>query len=181
MELYNTELSIYEIGLSQAPDIFSGQYNRRLECLCACLNATKSWVDIFLGILPAQYVGFSALIYSNMVRCFISIYRLSTFEHPEWDRGLVRENLDVSLFLDKAEKNFTQVKEAAGLDLCGSEDIDSFNIMASKIRVIKMLWDATTVSTMASNGVAPSDEMGDFPMEFLEDDWLRDLLGPWNE
>ena len=112
-----------------------------------------------------------------MIRSFIGIYRLSTFEHPEWDRGLVRENLDVSSFLEEAEKNFTQVKEAAGLDVGGSEDNDSFNIMASKIRIIKMSWDATTVSTMAPLGIAPSDEMGDFSMEFLDDDWLRDLLG----
>jgi hypothetical protein len=180
MELYIAELSIHEIGLSQAPYNFSSQYNQRLECLCACLNAAKSGVDIFLSILPAQYVGFSASIYSNLARCFIGIYRLSTFEHPEWDQGLVRENLDVSLFLEEAEKNFTQVKEAAGLDLGGSEDIDVFNIMASKFRTVKMFWDATTVSTMAPLSIAPSDGMGDFPMEFLDDDWLRDLLGPWS-
>jgi hypothetical protein len=175
MELYNTELSIHEIGLSQAPDIFSGQYNRQLECLCACLNATKSWVDVFLSILPAQYVGFSASIYLNLIHCFVGIYRLSTFEHPEWDRGLVRENLDVSLFLEKAEGNFSQVKEAAGLDLDGSEDIDTFNIMASKTRVIKMWWEATNPSTMGSLGIASGDEMGEFPMECLDDNWLRDV------
>ncbi|KAK9257993.1 hypothetical protein V1519DRAFT_455882, partial [Lipomyces tetrasporus] len=180
MELYNTELNIHEIGLLQAPNSLRGQHNWLLECLFAYLNATKSWIDIFLSILPAQYVGFSAAIYTNMAHCFIGIYRLSTFEHPEWDRGLVRENLDVSLFLEQVEKNFAQVKEAAGLDLGGSEDIDSFNNFASRIKIIKMWWNARTVSTMAPHDTASGDVMGDFPMEFLDDDWLRDLLGPWN-
>ncbi|KAK9350915.1 hypothetical protein V1523DRAFT_435885 [Lipomyces doorenjongii] len=147
LELYNTEFSIHEIGFSQAPDIFTGQYNQRFECLCACLQATKSWVDSASSI---------------------RLYRLSTCEHPEWDRGLVRETLDVSLILEEAEKKFAQVKEAAGLDLGGSENLDFFSIMASKLRSIKMSWDAMSISTTASFSTAALDELGDFPMEFLD-------------
>ncbi|KAK9489677.1 hypothetical protein V1508DRAFT_406919 [Lipomyces doorenjongii] len=159
LELYNTEFSIHGICFSQAPDIFIGQYNQRFECLCACLQATKSWVDMFLSILPAQYVGFSALMYAKMTRCFIGLYRLSTCEHPEWDRGLVRETLD-------AEKKFAQVKEAAGLDLGDSENLDFVSIMASKLRSIKMSWDAMPISTTASFSTAALDELGDFPRSF---------------
>jgi hypothetical protein len=178
MELYDAELRIHEIGLSQAPDIFSGQYNRRLECLCACLNAAKSWVEVFLSIPPAQYVGFSTSTYVNLMRCVVCIYRLATFEHPEWDRGLVQENLDVSLFMETMERNFSQVKEAAGLDLNGSEDMDTFSMVAARTRGIKMWWDATTAPSMGSLDVASGAEIGDFPMEFLDDEWLRDVLGP---
>jgi hypothetical protein len=110
MEIYDTEMRIHEIALSQAPDIFSGQENRRLECLYACLNAAKSWVDVFLSIPPVQYVGFSASTYVNLIHCFVSIYRLLTFEHPEWDVGVVRQNLDVSSFAEQTERNFSQVK-----------------------------------------------------------------------
>ncbi len=113
-----------------------------------------------------------------MSRCFMAIYRLSIFEHPEWDRRFAQETLDVSLFLTEAEKNFTQVKEAAGLDLGGSEGVDTFSIMASKFRVIKTAWDGINLSTAASLGMVPSDGLGDFPMDFTDDDWLRDLLAP---
>ena len=41
MELYDTELRIHEVGLSQSPDVFCGQDNLRLECLYACFNAAK--------------------------------------------------------------------------------------------------------------------------------------------
>lgn len=181
MELYVTETSIHDIGLSVVPGIFIGQYNRRLECLCACLNAAKTWVDTFLSIPPAQYVAFSSSVYSNMARCFITIYRLTTFENPEWDRRIVRESLNISLFLDKAEQNFARVAEAAGLDVGGLEDPDFFTLMASKLRILKTTCDVAAGFIMASYNTPLADGVGDFSMEALDDDWLRDLLGPWNE
>ncbi len=62
-----------------------------------------------------------------------------------------------------------EVKEAASLDLNGSEDLDIFSIMASKTRVIKMWWEATTVSTLSSIGEAPGGVMDDIPMDFLDE------------
>ncbi|KAK9342228.1 hypothetical protein V1522DRAFT_416800 [Lipomyces starkeyi] len=183
MEFYMTEFSIYEVGLSQAPDTFSGLDNRRIECVWLCLNAIKSWIDVFLSITPAQYVGFSSLIYSNMIHCFVGMCRLSMFEHVEWDRALFREHLDVLSILEKTEKNFASVKDEAGLDIGGSEDTDSFSSMASRIRVLKGSWDYTGASTMTSTGMPSNDELDlpDFPMEFSDEDWLRNVLGPWNE
>ena len=179
MELYNTELTIYEVGLSQAPDIFSGQYNRRFECLHACLNAAKRWIDTFLQILPAQYVGFSMLTYVSLIRCFMGFYRLSIFEHPEWDRKLVQETMDIFVFLDETEKKFTLVKEAAGLDANGSTDADCFTILASRIRLLKM-WDTMpATSSMAHLNTALGEEMADFST--LDDDWLNYLFSPWNK
>jgi hypothetical protein len=181
MELHDTELRVHEIGLCQTQDIFTSQDNRRLECLYACLQAAKSWIDVFFSIPPSQYVGFSTSTYVNLVHCFVCIYRLSTFDHPEWDRGLVGENVDVSLFLQTTERNFLLVKKAAGLDVNGSEDMDTFSIMAAKTRVIKMWWEAMNVPAVDSMEVAAGEELCDFPMDFLDDDWLIDLLGSWNE
>ena len=67
----------------------------------------------------------------------------------------------------------------AGLDLGGSKDIDFFNVMASKIRAIKSSWNATTASTVSSNTEVTTHGMGDFPMEPLDEDWLRNLFVPW--
>jgi hypothetical protein len=175
------ELSVYEIGFSQAPDIFNGQPNRRIECLSACLHAIKSWIGVFLSITPAQYVGFSAPIYLNMVHSFTAIYRLATFEHPEWDRSLLLEHINVSSFLDEAKRNFARVKEEAGLDIGGSIDVDSFTAMASKFEKIKMSWDAISTSTMGSTGLSSNNKQYDFPMDFVDEDWLRDWVGSWNE
>lgn len=104
---------------------------------------------MFLSILPAQYVGFSACIYAKIARCLIGLWRLSTCEHSEWDRNLVRETLDVSLVLEQTKTNFVQVKEAAGLDRGGSPDQDFFSIMATRLGPMEASWDAHTASTTA--------------------------------
>ena len=46
------------------------------------------------------------------------------------------------------------MKEAAGLDMNGSEDMDTFSMMAARTHVIKIWWEATTVSNITSAGIA---------------------------
>ena len=106
-------------------------------------------------------------MYAQMIRCLIGLWLLSTSEHPEWDRALVRQSLDVSLILEKTQKSFAQVKEAAGLDGGVSQGSDFFSIMASRFRSVKASWDAMTTSTAASFGTPPLEELDDFPSECL--------------
>ena len=183
MEVYTTETSIHEVGFSQVPDIFGNQNHLRVECLWACLNTTKFWVEAFLTIQPADYVGFSAGVYSSMLHCIILLYRLTIFEHAEWDKSLVSDNLDVPSFLDRSASNFAQVKGAAGLDFDGSQDPDTFSTLAIKIRMMRTSWCAKdpALYPRPSLGLSRHDEVYDFPMQFSDDDWLRDLISPWNE
>jgi hypothetical protein len=179
MELHDTSLRIHEVALSHTPDIFSADSNQRLKSLYACLNAASSWVLIFLTIQPAHYVGLPTTTFAQFVHLFVSIYRLATFEDPSWDRRLVQETLDVSMFLETTERNFLLVKEAAGLDRDGSGDVDIFSVFAARVRVFQMWWAATNVD--AAGGASGREEMADLNMEFLDDEWLRDVVGPWNE
>jgi hypothetical protein len=178
MELHDTSLRIHEIALSHTPDIFSADSNQRLKSLYACLNAASSWVLIFLTIPPAQYVGLPTTTFAQFVHLFVSIYHLATFEDPSWDRRLVQETLDVSMFLETTERSLLLVKEAAGLDRDGSDDVDIFSVFAARVRVFKMWWAATNVDAAA--GTLEGEEMVDLNMEFLDDEWMRDMLGPWN-
>jgi hypothetical protein len=141
----------------------------------------KTWMSIFLSFTPVQYVGFSVPIYSNMTRFFIALYRLSIFEHPEWDRSLLREHIDVSSFLEEAQKNFARVKDEAGLDIGGSKDMDIFTAMALKFEGIKISWNAMFTSMTEPNSSSSSDKLYDLPMEFADEDWLKDWVVPWNE
>jgi hypothetical protein len=179
MELYDTSLRIHEIALSQTPDIFGANTNQRLESLYACLDAASSGVLVFLTIPPAEYIGMPTTAFAQIVHLFVSIYRLATFEDPAWDRRLVQETVDVSMFLETTERNLLQVKEAAGLDKDGSEDADIFSVFAVRVRVFKTWWAATNVNPAA--GTLEGEEMADLNMDLLDDEWLRDMLGPWNE
>lgn len=154
--------------MSQAPDIFVGHINQRFECLFACLQAVKSWIDVFLSIPPAEYVGFSVCIYAKMARCLVGLWRLSTCEHPEWDRSLVRTTLDVSFILAETEKNFADVKAAASLDPGLPPGADAFIMMASRLGSMKASWDAMITATTAPFGTPSLDDLVDFSTEFSD-------------
>ena len=113
----------------------------------------------------------------------MGIYRLSMFEHIDWDRALFREQLDVLSFLGQIERNFASVKSEAGLDIGGSEDMDTFSNLASRIRVVRGFWDQANSTEIPSSSVPLSDhlDMSDFNMDFADEDWLRSVLGSWNE
>ncbi|PWY85783.1 hypothetical protein BO94DRAFT_97472 [Aspergillus sclerotioniger CBS 115572] len=166
MELLNTEMMIYEVGFS-APQIFPPQSNQQFECLFACLQTIKSWTETVLTFRPAEYVGFTCLICSNMGRSLVNLYRLTTCDYPVWDRKLVQESVDVSWVLETAAQRFSQVKDAAGLDPEGSQDLDFFMIMAAKMEAMKLSWDTVIVPTTADSWSPSADDLEMFSNEFL--------------
>jgi hypothetical protein len=52
----------------------------------------------------------------------------------------------VPQMLEEAGKKFAQVKEAAGLDHGGSQDVDFFSMMAARYRPLRAAWDALTTA-----------------------------------
>lgn len=88
----------------------------------------------------------------------------------------MQETIDVLMFLETTERSLSLAKEAAGLDRDGSEDIDIFSIFAARVRVFKMWWVVSNVGT--ATGTLEGEEMVDANMEFLNDEWLSDILGP---
>lgn len=90
----------------------------------------------------------------------------------------MKEALDVSMFLETTERNLLQVKEAACLDRNGSGDLDIFSVFAARVRVFKMWWEATNVDDAANS--RETEEMANSNLEFLDDEWLRDMLGPFH-
>ena len=179
MEIHDTTLQIHEISLSHSSEMFGPNSNQRIESLYACLNTASSWVSIFLAIQPAQYVGLPTSTFAQFVHLFVTIYRLATFEDPSWDRQLVRETIDVTNFLEVTERNFLLVKDAAGLDKNGSDDVDIFSIFAVRIKAFKKWWAGTNLDSSA--GTLEGEETADLNMEFLDEEWLKDMLGSWNE
>ncbi|GAT30507.1 hypothetical protein RIB2604_03500630 [Aspergillus luchuensis] len=166
MELYSAEMMIYEIGFSSDPSIFPQQSNKQFECLCACLQTIKSRTDTILALQPVEYVGLSCLMCANMARSFINLYRLTVCEYPVWDRKLVRETIDVSWVLETAAQRFTQVKEAAGLDPEGTQELDFFMIMAAKMEAMKMSWDTAVMPMMEDSWELTLDDLDLFSSEF---------------
>ncbi|CAK43008.1 uncharacterized protein An17g00800 [Aspergillus niger] len=166
MELYSAEMMIHEIGFSSDPTIFPRQSNQQFECLCACLQTIKSWTDNILALQPVEYVGLSCLMCANMARSFINLYRLTVCDYPVWDRKLVQETIDVSWVLERAAQRFTQVKDAAGLDPEGTQELDFFMIMAAKMEAMKMSWDTAVMPMMEDSWEPTLDDLDMFSSEF---------------
>ena len=49
----------------------------------------------------------------------------------------MQETVDVAMFLETIERNLLQVKEAAGLDRDGSDDVDIFSVFAARVRGVQ--------------------------------------------
>ena len=89
LERYYTEFRIYEIGLSQSSDIFTEQPNLRLECLFACLQATKSHGAALINIDPNQFPGLSASNRAGIVILSIRLLMFPSF-YRSWRRSIRR-------------------------------------------------------------------------------------------
>lgn len=180
---YSTELTINEIALSQVPIITNHSNFEQLKCLYACIESIKSWFEVFFTIPPVAYIGFPFSIFSQLVRCLVTLYRLSTLNDPAWDKDGVRKTADLLLILDHVISNMEQVTTAAELDNNDSVDGDIFSRTAKMFRSIRVGWEAklvpddltvSPISRPQSVNEIPLPET--FPVDISDNDWLMDFL-----
>lgn len=167
---------MHEVAFLKTSIVVNSPGFQRLDSLYACLHATKSWFDLFLSFPPDHYTGFSIPICIQMAHCIIALFRLSTFDDPIWDRGLVRETANLSLILAQIIENHNQVKVATNLDHGASEDKDVFSGTARTIEAIKSWWDGKLVAEVADS-IVLNETLGEMNMDFADDVWLKELLG----
>ncbi|KAM3068575.1 hypothetical protein ACMFMG_011105 [Clarireedia jacksonii] len=201
MHLYNTEITIHEVALSKELKSDMDDFSR-LESLCICLQAVKAWFEVYLEIPSCDYLGFPFSLYTHMAHCIVALYRLSVFEHPNWDVAMVRRELDLSVVLDKVVKMFESVKEASGLDTGDYETSLEcagmvYFAMARRMAQIKTWWDAKMAAENMTNNDVNNTSMGagevsetmgttaftvDPNQDFWpgDDIWWQDVFGPWN-
>ncbi|PYH65324.1 Zn(II)2Cys6 transcription factor domain-containing protein [Aspergillus vadensis CBS 113365] len=142
----NTHLTIHESALLKQPPSLSTTTNQlhHLESLHACLSATSTWLTTFLAIPPAEYAGFPFPIFSQLVRHLAALYRLSTLDdddEPAWDRGHVRQTVDLMEVMDRLIGNLGQAAALARLEAQGEdEDEDVFFYSIGKYESVRLKW-----------------------------------------
>ena len=180
--LYSTELSVNEIVFSQVPTVTNFLDLKQLKCLYACVESIRSWFEVFLGIPPANYIGFPFSIFSQLVHCLTTLFRLSTLNDSRWDKGSVRETSDLLPILDQVINNMEQVAAVAGLDNSDIAEGDVFSRTARKFRSIRLEWEAKlgpddlTVSTISTPQSAEATLTEAFSADFSDNDWMMDFL-----
>ena len=116
-------------------------------------------------------------IFTQMAFGILALYRLSIFDDPVWDRGLVRDTADLSFILGQIIEKSSQVKAAANLDPGTIEDKDMFSGNARTIKAIKTWWDAKVAAEVNDNNIGLNETLGEMNMDFFDDVWLRDIFG----
>ena len=182
--LYSTELTINEVTLSQMPVISNHLNFQRMESLYACVESVKSWFKTFFTIPPGAYIGFPFSIFSQLVRCLVTLYKLSTLDDPAWDKNGVRKTANLLLILDQVVENMEQVSVLAGLDNNDGQERDVYFRTANMLRSIRPGWEAVLVGSDASEVSAlPNVPNADdpslseaFPLGHYDNDWLTDFF-----
>ncbi|KAL2810528.1 hypothetical protein BJX63DRAFT_434175 [Aspergillus granulosus] len=177
-----TSLTLNEAALTNAPVNSRNLNFQQLEHLYGCLEATKSWFELFLTIPPVEYIGFPFSIFAQMVHNLVILYQLSTFEDPSWDITTVRQTTDVLSTLGTVIQNMSQVAILAGLD--GEPDSDIFSRVAKMYRSIQMGWEVKLGPDLLALPSAHSSQGFPEPLETMpinfplmsDNDWLSDML-----
>lgn len=188
LHVLTAELIIYETALSstQPPQTtlaFSGTrpYHRN-RYLNACLETICSFFRVFLLLQPEEYMGFTFSMISQLIRCLALLYHLSTLEEPGWNKEYVQSTIDLLQILDALIEKTAQVPIAAGIDNTGCEEaeVDVFTRTGRRFKSLRPGWAAalgradeqTRVNGHNIMGSSQMDEIADFNLDWLDDDWL---------
>lgn len=182
--LANAELIIHEVAI-QDPSLPNSPDLHRLESLCIALQASKSWLDIWLSIPPEQYMGISFTMFFQFSRALVSLYKLSTLDDPAWDRNMVRNTANLLEILDRIHSMMKKCAEY--LDVPNDPEWNIFEKGAKVVQSIKQGWEPKLMEvwypSMSSNemesGFVPAgpplpDVM---PMTGFDDAWMWEVFG----
>jgi len=192
LSYHNLEVLLYKVGLSKSPKLYSftDRDFHRLEYLFSCLQAVKSFFDAFFTIPPAKYHCLSVPMLSHVTWNMGILQLMTTFDHPDWSTTFAKQTLDFVGVIEELAKRFSEVKSAIGYDSHTADDLDIFSQSAKRMATIRVYFvnRAANISEQPPEDtrIEPVNvEMLDFAsggdmMDFLDDAWMRDILGaPW--
>jgi hypothetical protein len=177
------EISIYEAGLCHPPpdsDPIPGF--KRLELLCACLEATQSYFDVFFSIPPSSYISMSLPTWSQLSAVLAVLQMLFILQHPDWDLATVRAVIDYNVTFNQLIQNLESL-----ITLPGFERLDVFSRSAKWMKGVKEFVEAKMGALPPATTENESDQMPDFGFvpgaedltdffQFLDDAWMSEIL-----
>ena len=189
--LYSTEQTVNEMAL--CPVLVDGVDHlsyQQLKCLYSCFESIKSFLDVWFSIPATSYMDLPFPIYPQLIRCLITLSKLSTLNDAAWDLKNVRETADFVLILDRICDNLDQAIVQAGPD-DKNDNLDlkilylskrmaySFrNAWVPKLRPDNFITPLSSIPTPPSPSKAPFAY--DIPEDIYDSDWLTEFLLPSN-
>lgn len=179
LHLHNTAL---ETALS-SPLLHTDQItHQQQKYLNVGIESIISWFDVFFTMPPAAYDGFPFSIFSQLLRCLMTLYQLRSLPQSAWDDELWKA-IDPLLIIDRVINNMEQVVTTAGVDNTDDPDDDIFSQGAQMCRSLRPRLEAvlrpddTVLSTPpAMQTIDEALILDSFGMEFFANDWLTNAL-----
>jgi hypothetical protein len=185
MHYHVAEVSLYEAGLCKPPLATDAFPNfKRLELLCACLEASKSYFEVFFSVPVVNYIALSMPSWSHLTYSLANLHMLSSFDHPDWNLVYVRETIDFKTVLGRLTEQLERVNT-----LVGYEKFYMFSRTAKRMNCIKVYVEGKMAGPPQGAAGPEPDQMPDFEpvpgtedlpdfSQFLDDTWMRDIMEP---
>jgi hypothetical protein len=176
-----------KIGLSKAPAVssFPDRDFNRLQYLCACLAAVKAFLENYLTYPVTKYHTLTVPMTLQIVWNSGTLQQLSSFEHPDWNVGMVSEAIDLADYLQKLASKMSTVKDAMGYDVHTSERLDFWSQHIKTMLLMTSTFarkvgdpeyqegnpgvhDQPAVETQSYSSFPPGEEF----MDFMDDVWM---------
>ncbi|KAJ5095926.1 hypothetical protein NUU61_005282 [Penicillium alfredii] len=183
IQLYhaNAELVIHEIYI-KTPTISHCSDPQGPKSLQISLQATKSWLDVWLAIPPEHYMAVSFTILFQFCRALINLYKLSTLDDPAWDKAAVQNTANLLHYLDTLHLNF----QRASNHIHQAAEVNMFEKGAKMILSIKQRWAPLLIQASCAMPVTGAAEASfeytaDTPnalrLDGIDDAWMMEFLG----
>lgn len=145
----------------------------------------KSWFDVYFLIPPAEYIGFPFSIFSQLTRCLIVLFKLSTLDDPAWDKSFVRNTADVILIMNQVIFNLRQVNWLAKLE-DDNPEVNIFSRGADSYEAIRTRWEAKLAESQVETETLTPQSMDNVvtesgvPVPLLDDVWFSEIFASWD-
>ena len=120
----------------------------------------------------------------QLANAMVVLHKLSTFESPDWDLDYVRQTVDFGNILDNLIRRFNEIQMTQGAEQGKQEGRDIFFRISRKLGRIKA-WHEEKTTLRSSRRETTSAVPDGAPvmngdLEFFNEAWLEDILGPWD-
>jgi hypothetical protein len=183
MHYHAAEISLYEASLRQSP-LFTSSIpaNIRIELLCSCLRACKSYFESFLSIPAAEYIALSMASWSHVTHALGVLHILSSLDSPDWNLAYVRDTIEFTAVLGQLIERLDTVRTLAGY-----QQLVTFSPLAKRMNRVKMYIEEKVASReeflpgpdplqmTASDPYLNPGDLSNF-FQFLDENWMSDVL-----
>ncbi|KAL8832018.1 MAG: hypothetical protein Q9170_005051 [Blastenia crenularia] len=180
LHFYNTEIKVHEIALSKLPSLPPTGELKRVDSLCTVLEAVRKWFKTYIALSLGKHVRVPLSISTQLAQSIVTLYRLSIFECPGWDRSLVRETCNLTCILDRVIDKFQRVQSEAGSGTDdGSLHFKLYSTSLRKLTSIKNWWQAkedALQQPLDLESAQPQPAGASIPAFDAGDAWLNEML-----